>query len=246
MKPPETHQQSGGLPLSTSVLLGVFVTAALRGKAECRQGWVIQLDPLRIRGESGTEYDCEGTHFNRTLTNDHQPLKNMPHYTETTGKLRSVHSINLEAASLIEELVVNLDRAKERISELLAAKKELEAECDRLHMHWQNAEHRANVEKAEMVKICTTITGHCPRQICTTAEAVEWLVDRSKAATAAILKLEEIRTDKLAQAGLRTTPTAISEARNILRKSEKFADGIADESPERQAYNRFYSYDLPD
>lgn len=39
---------------------GVFVTAKLRGKAECRQGWVIQTDPLRIRGESGTEYDCEG------------------------------------------------------------------------------------------------------------------------------------------------------------------------------------------
>lgn len=38
-----------------------FVTAQLDNKSECRQGWVIQCEPLVIRGESGREYLCEGT-----------------------------------------------------------------------------------------------------------------------------------------------------------------------------------------
>lgn len=42
-------------------LMGRFVTAKLRGKDDCRQGWVIGLAPLRIRGETGEEYECEGT-----------------------------------------------------------------------------------------------------------------------------------------------------------------------------------------
>lgn len=41
-------------------LLGVFVTAKLAGLGDCRQGAVISTDPLRIRGQSGEEYDCEG------------------------------------------------------------------------------------------------------------------------------------------------------------------------------------------
>lgn len=42
-------------------MLGKFVTAKLAGADDCRQGAVISLNPLRIRGESGSEYDCEGT-----------------------------------------------------------------------------------------------------------------------------------------------------------------------------------------
>ena len=48
---------------STSDLLGVFVTARLKGgiNGEPRQGWVETVNPLTIRGESGTLYECEGT-----------------------------------------------------------------------------------------------------------------------------------------------------------------------------------------
>lgn len=44
-------------------LLGVFVTARLKNgiNGEPRQGWVETVDPLTIRGESGTLYECEGT-----------------------------------------------------------------------------------------------------------------------------------------------------------------------------------------
>lgn len=40
--------------------LGVFVTAKLRGINGCRQGVIIRLKPLRIKGISDAEYDCEG------------------------------------------------------------------------------------------------------------------------------------------------------------------------------------------
>lgn len=42
-------------------LLGKFVTAKLIDKNDCRQGWVISLNPLIIKGQSGTQYKCEGT-----------------------------------------------------------------------------------------------------------------------------------------------------------------------------------------
>ena len=38
-----------------------FVTAKLLGKEDCRQGWLMSLRPLRIKGESGKVYLCEGT-----------------------------------------------------------------------------------------------------------------------------------------------------------------------------------------
>ena len=41
-------------------MLNLFVTAKLKGKNEARQGAVITLDPLVIRGQTGTEYLCEG------------------------------------------------------------------------------------------------------------------------------------------------------------------------------------------
>ncbi len=41
-------------------MLGKFVTAKLKGIDDCRQGVVISMDPLRIRGQSGFEYECEG------------------------------------------------------------------------------------------------------------------------------------------------------------------------------------------
>lgn len=39
----------------------IFVTAKLLGKEDCRQGWLISTCPLRIKGESGKVYLCEGT-----------------------------------------------------------------------------------------------------------------------------------------------------------------------------------------
>lgn len=41
-------------------LVGRFVTAKLRGGSAIRQGLVICADPLILRGESGTLYECEG------------------------------------------------------------------------------------------------------------------------------------------------------------------------------------------
>jgi hypothetical protein len=56
------HRSPGVVPrhLPEDNMLGRFVTAKLKGKNDCRQGYIIQLEPLRIRGESGQEYDCEG------------------------------------------------------------------------------------------------------------------------------------------------------------------------------------------
>jgi cob(I)alamin adenosyltransferase len=78
--------------------------------------------------------------------------------------------------------------------------------------------------ESEMTKICAIITGHCPRELCTTAEAVQWLVDRHKASTAANLKLDEIRTEKMVSRGLADEASAVSAARVILRKSERVDD----------------------
>lgn len=41
-------------------MIGLFVTAKLKGVDDCRQGAIISTDPLRIRTQSGEEYDCEG------------------------------------------------------------------------------------------------------------------------------------------------------------------------------------------
>lgn len=40
--------------------LGKFVSAKLLGQSDCRQGAVVSTAPLRIRGVTGEEYDCEG------------------------------------------------------------------------------------------------------------------------------------------------------------------------------------------
>ena len=42
------------------ILPGVFVTAKLKDKNDHREGAVISVNPLRIRGQTGAEYDCEG------------------------------------------------------------------------------------------------------------------------------------------------------------------------------------------
>lgn len=43
------------------MLIGKFVTARLAGKeGDCRQGWVTSEFPLKIEGQSGKEYLCEG------------------------------------------------------------------------------------------------------------------------------------------------------------------------------------------
>ena len=41
-------------------MLGYFATARLKGEQDCRQGWIINMYPLKIQGEDGTVYDCEG------------------------------------------------------------------------------------------------------------------------------------------------------------------------------------------
>ena len=40
--------------------LGSFVTAKLKGQIGPRQGWIIETDPLKIKGKSGKIYECEG------------------------------------------------------------------------------------------------------------------------------------------------------------------------------------------
>lgn len=40
-------------------LFGHFVTAKLKGKKDCRQGVVVSLDPLIIRGKCA-DYECDG------------------------------------------------------------------------------------------------------------------------------------------------------------------------------------------
>jgi hypothetical protein len=41
-------------------MIGMFVTAKLKGQIDPRQGWVICENPLLIQGRSGTVYECEG------------------------------------------------------------------------------------------------------------------------------------------------------------------------------------------
>jgi hypothetical protein len=94
--------------------------------------------------------------------------------------------------------------------------------------------HR-NYEHA-LTEICVMTAPHTPRELCTTAEAVEWLVDRHKAANAALHKLEEIRTEKLAAKGLTVEASAVSAARVILQ-SKRIADEKADGKPDGQAEN---------
>jgi len=41
-------------------MIGKFVTARLLGEDDCRQGWVINTSPLKIEGQTGEQYLCEG------------------------------------------------------------------------------------------------------------------------------------------------------------------------------------------
>ena len=75
--------------------------------------------------------------------------------------------------------------------------------------------------ETEMVKICAIISPHTPRELCTTAEGVAWLVDRLQASKKALTTLEEIRCDKLAAHGQGPEATAISAARHLLRHNVK-------------------------
>jgi hypothetical protein len=47
--------------LRTTGLLGVFVTAKIKGEIYPLQGWVISESPLRIKCSDSDEYECEGT-----------------------------------------------------------------------------------------------------------------------------------------------------------------------------------------
>ena len=41
-------------------MLGYFATAKLKGQWDCCQGWIINLNPLKIQGQDGDVYDCQG------------------------------------------------------------------------------------------------------------------------------------------------------------------------------------------
>ena len=88
----------------------------------------------------------------------------------------------------------------------------------------------------EMVKICATVSPHTPSGLCTTAEAVEWLVDRHKEIRPALWHLEEIRTEKLAAKGLTAEASAVSAARVLLQRQRE-VDEPADGSSGRTAEN---------
>lgn len=51
-----------------SVKYGDFVTATLKGGGDCRQGAVISVEPFRIRGVTGDEFNCEGVDFATVVT----------------------------------------------------------------------------------------------------------------------------------------------------------------------------------
>lgn len=75
-------------------------------------------------------------------------------------------------------------------------------------------------DQEAIAEICALVAPHTPRELCTTVEAVAWLVERHKAAHEALLQLEEIRTDKLAAMNLHVYSTAISAARVALYRSQ--------------------------
>lgn len=89
------------------------------------------------------------------------------------------------------------------------------------HVIREMLEPRKLTNQSEMVKICAMVSPHTPRELCATAEGVAWLVERHKANMAALFKLEEIRTEKLAAKGLTTEASAVSAARVILLKSNR-------------------------
>ena len=41
-------------------MIGKFVTAKLFGKDDCRQGWIISMEPFIIQGRLGIHYHCSG------------------------------------------------------------------------------------------------------------------------------------------------------------------------------------------
>jgi len=74
--------------------------------------------------------------------------------------------------------------------------------------------------ETEMAKICAIITPHTPRDLCTTAEGVQWLADFYIKAKEAMTQLESIRTEKMAVLGLAPEATAVSKARVLLRNTQ--------------------------
>lgn len=41
-------------------MIGKFVTAKLKGKTDCRQGWVVSEDPFIVQVQSGAFYEIDG------------------------------------------------------------------------------------------------------------------------------------------------------------------------------------------
>ena len=71
--------------------------------------------------------------------------------------------------------------------------------------------------ETEMIRICAIITPHTPRDLCTTAEGVQWLVDFYVKAKLAMAELQSIRTEKMASRGLAHEATSVSKARILLK-----------------------------
>lgn len=42
-------------------MIGLYVTARLKGKSHPLQGWVVSMDPLEIKHSDGTKSACQGT-----------------------------------------------------------------------------------------------------------------------------------------------------------------------------------------
>lgn len=74
--------------------------------------------------------------------------------------------------------------------------------------------------ESEMVRICAIITPHTPKELCTTAEGVEWLVEFYVKAKLAMAELQSIRTEKLVARGLAPEATSVSKARILLRNTQ--------------------------
>ena len=64
---------------------GVFVTAKLKGSDECRQGWIINRNPLQIQGESGKIYDV----VNPVTTVANPPKSPNPEWLKARVRARS-------------------------------------------------------------------------------------------------------------------------------------------------------------
>ena len=103
-----------GLKKPAKTYLGEFVTAKLKGKIDPRQGWVINENPLFIKGQSGEIYECEGT----------------PAIVENPPQKTNDGMDSVMAAKLRTEPLENLDEGRcQRMDHPLEDARSKEVEC---------------------------------------------------------------------------------------------------------------------